>query len=145
MASLASSDGLVGTRSPAQYLWSPYTFTSFLGSPAQREAAKYFLGAVHILRNTGWGGVFPIYYNSTRGRGVFPIYYNTTRGRGGSLGTPNLYYVIYGWPLNGGILSHVLVVVGWIFLAVLGCTVLYWAVLGCKGLYWAALGCIGLH
>ena len=59
MASLASSDGLVGTRSPAQYLWSPYTFTSFLWSPAQREAAKYFLGAVHILRNKGWGGGLP--------------------------------------------------------------------------------------
>ena len=30
--------------------------------------------------------------------GVFPIYYNITMG-GGSLGTPNLYYVIYGRPL----------------------------------------------
>ena len=29
---------------------------------------------------------------------VFPIYYNITMG-GGSLGTPNLYYVIYGRPL----------------------------------------------
>ena len=44
------------------------------------------------------GGVIEIYYNTTRG-GVFPIYYNITRGRGGSLGTPNLYYVIYGRPL----------------------------------------------
>ena len=34
------------------------------------------------------------------GGGVFPIYYNITRGRGGSLGTPNLYYVIYGRPLT---------------------------------------------
>ena len=34
------------------------------------------------------------------GEGVFPIYYNITRGRGGSLGTPNLYYVIYGQPLQ---------------------------------------------
>ena len=25
------------------------------------------LGAVHILRNLGWGGVFPIYYNITWG------------------------------------------------------------------------------
>ena len=33
------------------------------------------------------------------GGGVFPIYYNITWGRGGSLGTPNLYYVIYGRPL----------------------------------------------
>ena len=33
-------------------------------------------GAVHILRNTGWGGVSPIYYNITRGGGVSPIYYN---------------------------------------------------------------------
>ena len=32
--------------------------------------------------------------------GVFPIYYSITRGRGGSLGTPNLYYVIYGRPLR---------------------------------------------
>ena len=32
------------------------------------------------------------------GGGVFPIYYNITMG-GGSLGTPNLYYVIYGRPL----------------------------------------------
>ena len=31
--------------------------------------------------------------------GVFPIYYNITMG-GGSLGTPNLYYVIYGRPLT---------------------------------------------
>ena len=31
--------------------------------------------------------------------GVFLIYYNITRGRGGALGTPNLYYVIYGRPL----------------------------------------------
>ena len=35
-----------------------------------------------------------------QGGGVFPIYYNITRGRGGSLGTPNLYYVIYGRPLK---------------------------------------------
>ena len=34
------------------------------------------------------------------GGGVFPIYYNITRGRGVSLGTPNLYYVIYGRPLD---------------------------------------------
>ena len=33
------------------------------------------------------------------GGGVFPIYYNITMG-GGSLGTPNLYYVIYGRPLS---------------------------------------------
>ena len=32
------------------------------------------------------------------GGGVLPIYYNITMG-GGSLGTPNLYYVIYGRPL----------------------------------------------
>ena len=32
-------------------------------------------------------------------RGVIKIYYNITWG-GGSLGTPNLYYVIYGWPLT---------------------------------------------
>ena len=31
--------------------------------------------------------------------GVFPIYYNITMGGEGSLGTPNLYYVIYGQPL----------------------------------------------
>ena len=30
-----------------------------------REPVKNYLGAVHILRNTGWGGVFPIYYNIT--------------------------------------------------------------------------------
>ena len=33
------------------------------------------------------------------GGGVFPIYYNITMG-GGALGTPNLYYVIYGRPLS---------------------------------------------
>ena len=34
------------------------------------------------------------------GGGVFPIYYNITIGEEGSLGTPNLYYVIYGRPLK---------------------------------------------
>ena len=60
------------------------------------------LGAVHILRNTWWGGGrrrgLPDLLQYYIG-GVSPIYYNITRGRGGSLGTPNLYYVIYGWPL----------------------------------------------
>ena len=42
--------------------------------------------------------VIKIYYNITWG-GVFPIYYNITMGGGGSLGTPNLYYVIYGQSL----------------------------------------------
>ena len=33
--------------------------------------------------------------------GVFPIYHNITwGGGGGSLGTPNLYYVMYGRPLR---------------------------------------------
>ena len=40
------------------------------------------------------------------GGGAFPIYYNITRGSGGSLGTPNLYYVIYGRPLSLLTLGH---------------------------------------
>ena len=43
--------------------------------------------SIYYVIGDGWGGA------------VFPIYYNITRGRGGSLGTPNLYYVIYGRPL----------------------------------------------
>ena len=64
-----------------------------------------------IVANTRFWGVHPDYYDITKGGslkfitilqggGVFPIYYNITRGRGGSLGTPNLYYVIYGRPLS---------------------------------------------
>ena len=43
------------------------------------------------------GGVIEIYYNITWGGGLPNLlqYYNG----GGSLGTPNLYYVIYGRPL----------------------------------------------
>ena len=50
------------------------------------------MSQIHVFR-----GVPPVYYDITWG-GVFPIYYNITMG-GGSLGTPNLYYVIYGRPL----------------------------------------------
>ena len=64
-----------------------------------------------IVANTRFWGVHPDYYDITKGGslkfitilqggGVFPIYYNITRGRGGSLGTPNFYYVIYGRPLK---------------------------------------------
>ena len=45
------------------------------------------------------GGVIKINYNITWGGGL-PIYYNSTMGGRGSLGTPNLYYVIYGRPLS---------------------------------------------
>ena len=48
------------------------------------------------------GEVIEIYYNITLGGWVLPIYYNITMGGrgGGSLGTPNFYYVIYGRPLR---------------------------------------------
>ena len=63
------------------------------------------------VANTRFQGVHPDYHDITQGGslkfitilqggGVFLIYYNITRGRGGSLGTPNLYYVIYGRPLK---------------------------------------------
>ena len=38
---------------------------------------------------------------NTKGGGAFPIYYNITMEGGGSLGTPNLYYIIYGRTLKG--------------------------------------------
>ena len=66
-----------------------------------KKCRKYaFLGGPPRLLRYYIGGVIEIYYNTTKGGGVFPIYYNITRGRGGSLGTPNLYYVIYGRPLT---------------------------------------------
>ena len=45
------------------------------------------------------GGVIEIYYSATRGGGL-PDLLQYYKGEGGSLGTPNLYYVIYGRPLN---------------------------------------------
>ena len=45
--------------------------------------------AVHELRNTEWGGGLPDLLQYYKGEG------------GGPLGTQNLYYVIYGWPLIG--------------------------------------------
>ena len=65
------------------------------------KCRKYtFLGGSAQIITILHRGVIKIYYNITWG-GVFPIYYNITMGGGGSLGTPNLYYVIYGRPLNG--------------------------------------------
>ena len=55
-----------------------------------------FRGAAQIITILH-RGVIKIYYNITWGG--FPIYYNITMGGGGSLGAPNLYYVIYGRPL----------------------------------------------
>ena len=73
-------------------------FTHFVAN--SEKCRKYaFLGGPPRLLRYYKGGVIEIYYNTTRGGGVFPIYYNITRGRGGSLGTPNLYYVINGRPL----------------------------------------------
>ena len=60
----------------------------FLGGSAQ---------IITILHRRGHWNLLQYY----KGGGVFPIYYNITRGRGGSLGTPKLYYVIYGRPLGG--------------------------------------------
>ena len=63
------------------------------------KCGKYtFLGGPPRLLRYYIGGVIEIYYNITWGGGIFPIYYNITRG--GSLGTLNLYYVIYGRPLT---------------------------------------------
>ena len=55
-----------------------------------------FRGSAQIITLLHWGGYQNLlqYYMG----GVFPIYHNITMG-GGSLGTPNLYYVIYGRPL----------------------------------------------
>ena len=80
-------------------------FTRFVAN--SEKCRKYaFLGGPPRLLRYYKGGVIEIYYNTTRG-GVFPIYYNITRGRGGgSLGTPNLYYVIYGRPLIWNTLQH---------------------------------------
>ena len=59
---------------------------TFLGGPPR--LLRYYIGGLSKFITILHGG------------GVFPIYYNITSGRGGSLGTPNLYYVIYGWPLT---------------------------------------------
>ena len=52
------------------------------------------MSQIHVFR-----GVRPVYYDITWGGGLSDLlqYYN---GGGGSLGTPNLYYVIYGRPLS---------------------------------------------
>ena len=60
-----------------------------------RNLLQYYRGGLPELLPYYMRGVIKIDYNITRG--VFPIYYNITMG--GSLGTPNLYYVIYGQPL----------------------------------------------
>ena len=57
---------------------------TFLGGSAQ---------IITILHRGGYRNLLQYYMG-----GVFPIYYNITMG-GGSLGTPNLYYVIYERPL----------------------------------------------
>ena len=64
------------------------------------KCRKYMIldGSAQIITILHKGG----YQNSLQyymGGGVFPIYYNITKG-GGSLGTPILYYVIYGRPLK---------------------------------------------
>ena len=70
-------------------------------SQIRKKVANTFLGGstqiITILHRRGHWNLLQYY----KGGGVFPIYYNITRGRGGSLGTPNLYYVIYGLPLSG--------------------------------------------
>ena len=57
------------------------------------------MSQIHVFRLLQYyiGGVIEIYYNITWGGGLPNLlqYYNG----GGSLGTPNLYYVIYGRPL----------------------------------------------
>ena len=57
-----------------------------------------FRGAAQIVTILHRGGVIEIYYNITWG-GLPDLlqYYN---GGEGALRTLNLYYVIYGWPLN---------------------------------------------
>ena len=75
-----------------------------------RVSEKYckyaFLGGSTQIITILHRGVIEIYYITTKGGGVFPIYYNITRGRWGSLGTPNLYYVIYERPLKIKVLSE---------------------------------------
>ena len=64
-----------------------------------RKCRKYtFLGGSAQIITILHRGVIKIYYNITWG-GVFSINYKITMGGRGSLGTPNLYYVIYGRPL----------------------------------------------
>ena len=65
------------------------------------KCRKYvFLGGYAQIFTYYIGRVIEIYYNVTWGRGLPNSfqYYNGGAG-GGSLGTPNLYYVIYGRPL----------------------------------------------
>ena len=71
-------------------------FTHFVAN--SEKVANTFLGGPPRLLRYYIGRVIEIYYNTTKGGGVFPIYYNITMRGGGSLGTPNLYYVIYGRP-----------------------------------------------
>ena len=64
------------------------------------KCRKYmFLGGcaqiITILHREGHRNLLQWYMG-----GVFPIYYNITM-EGGSLGTSNLYYIMYGRPLKG--------------------------------------------
>ena len=72
-------------------------FTRFVAN--SEKCRKYaFLGGPPRLLRYYKGGVIEIYYNTTRGGGL-PDLLQYYKGEGGSLGTPNLYYVIYGRPL----------------------------------------------
>ena len=69
------------------------------------KCRKYtFLGGSAQIITISHGGVIEIYYNITWGGGL-PNLLQYYKG-GGSLGTPNLYYVIYGRPLTIAMADH---------------------------------------
>ena len=77
-------------------------FTRFVANSEKCRKHAFLRGSTQNITILHRGGHWNLlqYYN------LF-IYYNITRGRGGSLGTPNLYYVIYGRPLiYNWVISH---------------------------------------
>ena len=69
-------------------------------SRIRKKCRKYaFLGGPPRLLRYYIGGVIEIYYNTSKGGGS-SRFIKILQWGGGSLGTPNLYYVIYGRPLK---------------------------------------------
>ena len=78
---------IFGTKSALFHAYSTYLFRQFWQKPDiffnflikkwRLREKNFFLGAVHILRNTGWGGGLPDLLQYYIG-GVSPIYYNIT-------------------------------------------------------------------
>ena len=73
-------------------------FTRFVANSEKMSQIRVFRGPAQIIAILH-RGVIEIHYNTSKGGGA-SRFITILQWVGGSLGTPNLYYVIYGRPLT---------------------------------------------